>query len=764
MADEREILLKVEVEKSKAQADLEEVTVQILENKKAVSELSTAYKTGTVSTDEYVKSSIKLKSEQKSLTEQEKQLTKEVNSEVNSLNALRNNLAKLTKERNSLNQGTKEGAKRFNELQKEIAETTTKIKEQEQAGGDFRRNVGNYGSAFKEAVGGVQVFGNSLDGVFKMILTNPIGIIITALFSLFKILSQNEEIATFFKGVMTGLGFILDKVAGVIGDAVVGMSKFGGESTKLGAIVKDLGTRILNNLLAPINLFLDLIPAVNAALEGEFAKSAEIAGDATVKFGKSMVFLNDEVPELVKGIGEAVQAGIAYEAALNRIEDAQSDLNVTNAKAVNERDRLLLQSKDLSRSESERIALSEKASKIDEEILARKVDIINQSIKAEQDHLAQITASGNNADDVRHKINDLEVELLNAENESLKFQEKALNRRNAIIEKELANKAKLAEAEKKRLEEEEKARLKALEEEHKYNERRKKAKQDLEQFKLEQEIEADRESLANQELTGEERISILSSILEQEKQKELDKRNFLLENDALTTEDRKLIHAQYLGKIRDLEKETQEVIREDSNKTAKIKQENEQRTLDVTSNTLGTVAGLFEEHTVAFKALASTQALIDTYKSANASFASAAEIPVVGPILAPIAAAAAIAAGFANVAKINAAAGGGDFVTTKPTLLLVGDNPGARERVTVTPLSGKGKTTVHPNSGLVAMAGGGSLTSIGASLTDTRGIDDSVNTSSLLNAFQNMPTPVVSVKEIANVNNRVKVKETVKSL
>jgi hypothetical protein len=221
---------------------------------------------------------------------------------------------------------------------------------------------------------------------------------------------------------------------------------------------------------------------------------------------------------------------------------------------------------------------------------------------------------------------------------------------------------------------------------------------------------------------------------------------------------------QYLGKIRDLEKETQEVIREDSNKTAKIKQENEQRTLDVTSNTLGTVAGLFEEHTVAFKALASTQALIDTYKSANASFASAAEIPVVGPILAPIAAAAAIAAGFANVAKINAAAGGGDFVTTKPTLLLVGDNPGARERVTVTPLSGKGKTTVHPNSGLVAMAGGGSLTSIGASLTDTRGIDDSVNTSSLLNAFQNMPTPVVSVKEIANVNNRVKVKETVKSL
>jgi hypothetical protein len=53
------------------------------------------------------------------------------------------------------------------------------------------------------------------------------------------------------------------------------------------------------------------------------------------------------------------------------------------------------------------------------------------------------------------------------------------------------------------------------------------------------------------------------------------------------------------------------------------------------------------------------------------------------------------------------AAGGGTFVTTGKTNLVVGDNPGGRELVTVTPLSGKGQTRM--GGGLIAMAGGGQV-------------------------------------------------------
>lgn len=51
------------------------------------------------------------------------------------------------------------------------------------------------------------------------------------------------------------------------------------------------------------------------------------------------------------------------------------------------------------------------------------------------------------------------------------------------------------------------------------------------------------------------------------------------------------------------------------------------------------------------------------------------------------------------------AAGGGSFVTSGPTHFTVGDNPGGRELVSVIPLSGAGRSSIHgPN---VSMAGGG---------------------------------------------------------
>jgi hypothetical protein len=53
------------------------------------------------------------------------------------------------------------------------------------------------------------------------------------------------------------------------------------------------------------------------------------------------------------------------------------------------------------------------------------------------------------------------------------------------------------------------------------------------------------------------------------------------------------------------------------------------------------------------------------------------------------------------------AAGGGTFMSNGPTTLTVGDNPGGREIVTVTPVGGRGTTTV--GAGMVKMAGGGVL-------------------------------------------------------
>jgi hypothetical protein len=118
----------------------------------------------------------------------------------------------------------------------------------------------------------------------------------------------------------------------------------------------------------------------------------------------------------------------------------------------------------------------------------------------------------------------------------------------------------------------------------------------------------------------------------------------------------------------------------------------------------------------------------------------------------------------ASIASIAAAAGGGDFVTTKPTLLLVGDNPGGRERVTVEPLSGKGQTRIG-NSGLIAMAGGGSLTvnPSGMSAISSTASNDVFNqmaiSKSITDTFAKLGNPVVSVVDIKKVSNKTTVTE-----
>jgi hypothetical protein len=89
------------------------------------------------------------------------------------------------------------------------------------------------------------------------------------------------------------------------------------------------------------------------------------------------------------------------------------------------------------------------------------------------------------------------------------------------------------------------------------------------------------------------------------------------------------------------------------------------------------------------KRAAQVQAIVDTYAAANAAYKAMAGIPVIGPGLGAFAAATAIAAGIANVRMIESQsfAQGGDFVTSGPQMIAVGDNPGGRERVQVTPLS-----------------------------------------------------------------------------
>jgi lysophospholipid acyltransferase (LPLAT)-like uncharacterized protein len=79
-------------------------------------------------------------------------------------------------------------------------------------------------------------------------------------------------------------------------------------------------------------------------------------------------------------------------------------------------------------------------------------------------------------------------------------------------------------------------------------------------------------------------------------------------------------------------------------------------------------------------------------------------------------------------------------------------------------LSGKGQTRVHPNSGLIAMAGGGSLTvnNAMASVSGTASnqvFDQMALGKTFSDAMANMGRPVVSVVDIKKVTKKTDVTE-----
>ncbi|MAF25543.1 hypothetical protein CL634_08235, partial [bacterium] len=118
----------------------------------------------------------------------------------------------------------------------------------------------------------------------------------------------------------------------------------------------------------------------------------------------------------------------------------------------------------------------------------------------------------------------------------------------------------------------------------------------------------------------------------------------------------------------------------------KLEKQRKQEARNFVSN-MQTMGKAYPEMEKAGKRAAQVQALVDAYAGANAAYKAMAGIAFVGPALGIAAAAAALGAGLANVKMIEKAATGADFVTSGPQMLMVGDNPGGREQVSVTPLS-----------------------------------------------------------------------------
>lgn len=181
------ILLDVQIDQSDAQKQLVQTEKNLLNLKKQQAELTKEYKAGKISQDDYVEANLRL---QKAITkenDQKRTLTKLIDTESNSRNALKNQVSILTKEYDNLNRSTAAGAARAQQLEKELKDLNAEITKSSKSAGLFKDQIGNYPQQFQNIGAGVakatdeiQPFGVSVSGATSQMakFANPAGLVL----------------------------------------------------------------------------------------------------------------------------------------------------------------------------------------------------------------------------------------------------------------------------------------------------------------------------------------------------------------------------------------------------------------------------------------------------------------------------------------------------------------------------------------------------------------------------------------------------------
>lgn len=227
------------------------------DEKKLLDEAGKAFKSGSLSQDDYKKAVSDSTKTQVELTKQLTDINKSITdnnsaikvnttllkSQEDSVDALRAQLAKNTKELNAMSAATRNNTDEGKALVTETKEISDKLKEMEKAVGDNRRNVGNYAESIQEAMSSTQglsgataAMATSLSGGVNILKAfnatlkaNPILAIVSVILVLIstveKLMKRNSEMAANLKAAFAPFEVIFSRILDGITNMLSGVAK-----------------------------------------------------------------------------------------------------------------------------------------------------------------------------------------------------------------------------------------------------------------------------------------------------------------------------------------------------------------------------------------------------------------------------------------------------------------------------------------------------------------------------------------------------------
>lgn len=374
--------------------------------------------------------------------------------ESGSIQDNRNKLKELAAEYKNLANPTKEQTQALKDL-------NDKLKEQEGAYGDNRRSVGSY----KEAVAGIQgqlgSFGpqitqltqgfsgisqglkvaskgfNTLKGAVAATGIGVLLLIISQLISYFK---STDEGATKLEGVMGALGAVTKVVSGVfaeIGSIIFGLID-GTES--FGDVLENLGSNILENIMNRFKAFSVAGSAIAKLFEGDFAGAAKTYADAVIQLATGVEGGTDKLAAFAAEIAKTAEEAYQYSIQLDAVNDAQRNLDVTNAKSRQLVQSLIKQAGEKTKTDQQRRDFLIESNKIEEKSFNSQLELDNK-------RLALI--KGRNEREKQAINQKLERDILEAKSEEkkIKLREKALSINDDLAQEQADLERKIIDAE-----------------------------------------------------------------------------------------------------------------------------------------------------------------------------------------------------------------------------------------------------------------------------------------------------------------------------
>lgn len=326
----------------------------------------------------------------------------EMKVQANTVAGMRAEVSRLTKEWAN----TDMASPKFEELSKQLADTTEKLKAQEAAVGNHKRDVGNYGGQIGQLAGQFGVLGNSLKSV-----TGIIGQVNTA----FKALLANPIIL-----VIAGIVTVVMQLVNALKSS-------------------EDATQRMNAIMAPLKRILDAVQAVFQSLVGVILSGVE----AVMSFVGSTTRLLEKLPfigKYIKQANEAMAESIQLEKDKYALDQRAREIQVENAK--NDRDISELRAKAAEKEKytaEERLIMIREAGRLEKENADRALEIAKERLR-----IAEMEAArSENSKEIEEQIAKLRADVYGAE-KSYADSMRKLNSQEATFLKELETEKKVA--------------------------------------------------------------------------------------------------------------------------------------------------------------------------------------------------------------------------------------------------------------------------------------------------------------------------------